>query len=47
MKKTQRPIFPVSDASNDKGKWYFELPRQGWTILVRKRKIGKIVRKFT
>jgi hypothetical protein len=37
----------VSDASNDKGKWCLELPRQGRTILVRKRKSGKIVRKFT
>jgi len=47
MKKTRRSIFPVSDASNDKGKWCFKLPRQGRTILDRKRKSGKIVRKFT
>jgi len=43
MKKTRRSIFPVSDASNDKGKWRFELPRQGRTILVRKQKSGKFV----
>jgi hypothetical protein len=43
MKNTRRSIFPVSDASKDKGKWRFELPRQAGTILVRKQKSGRIV----
>ena len=46
MRKTRRSIFPVKDAGNDEGDWTFELPHQGRTVLVRKQKSGKILRKF-
>jgi hypothetical protein len=47
LKKIRRSIFPVGDAGNDKGDWRFELRRHGRTVLVRRQRSGKVLRKLT
>jgi len=47
MKKRDRSLLPISDAENEKGKWSFELPRQGRSILVRMEGSRKVLHKLT
>jgi hypothetical protein len=53
MHEAPRKIFPVGDAWSNGGEepqpqnWYFDLPRQGRTVLVRSLKSKKVLRKFT
>ena len=53
MHKSPRKTFPIGDAwSNGTGEpqpqsWYFELPRQGLTVLVRSLKTKKILHRVT
>jgi hypothetical protein len=52
MHRMPNSIFPIPDAGRDEtgeesGKWRFELPRYGKTILVRNPRSGKILHKVT
>lgn len=48
MQELPRAIFPIGDADENVGKnWFFELPRQGHTILVHDQTSGKVTHKIT
>lgn len=52
MRRMPSSIFPIADAGRtasgeSSGKWRFELPRYGKTIVVREARSGKIVSKIT
>jgi hypothetical protein len=52
MRKMPSSIFPIADAGRTdsgevSGKWRFELPRYGKTIVVRQPRSGKILHKIT
>jgi hypothetical protein len=53
MHEIKRSIFPIADSGYDpdrgkeKGNWLFDLPREGRTVVVRARKSGRVLHKFT
>jgi hypothetical protein len=53
MHEIKRSIFPFSDSGYDpdrrkeKGNWYFDLPREGRTVIVRARKSRRVLHKIT
>jgi hypothetical protein len=47
MHVSRRPFLPIKDVDNARGKWSFDLPQHGRTIVVHSYASGKVMYRFT